>query len=93
MKPAGPAPFALDPRLETAGKLVFQARHGDTVEETTIPLRPGAGNPLLHLDLDRPICASIVRRHGGSIRATIPEEGGLSCSVVLPSEEDAKQVA
>ncbi|MCA9759782.1 MAG: response regulator, partial [Candidatus Eisenbacteria bacterium] len=45
------------------------------------------------LDLDRPICASIVRRHGGSIRATIPEEGGLSCSVVLPSEEDAKQVA
>ncbi|MCA9755234.1 MAG: response regulator [Candidatus Eisenbacteria bacterium] len=45
------------------------------------------------LDLDRPICASIVRRHGGSIRATIPEEGGLSCLVVLPSEEDAKQVA
>ncbi|MEZ4647406.1 MAG: hypothetical protein R3E97_01245 [Candidatus Eisenbacteria bacterium] len=45
------------------------------------------------LDLDRPICASIVRRHGGSIRAAIPEEGGLSCLVVLPSEEDAKQVA
>ncbi|MCB9832593.1 MAG: hypothetical protein H6807_08965 [Planctomycetes bacterium] len=51
----GRATLALDPRLETAGKLVFQARHGDTVEETTIPLRPGAGNPLLHLDLDRPI--------------------------------------
>ena len=36
------------------------------------------------LEFDRPICASIIRRHGGSVRATAPATGGLRCQISLP---------
>lgn len=37
------------------------------------------------IDLDRPICASIVRRHGGTVEASVPPDGGLVCRLVLPA--------
>jgi len=45
------------------------------------------------LNFDLPICAAILRRHGGSIQTVIRPEGGLTCEILLPQSMGPSQRA